>query len=353
MYYNSTPIEVEDGIKAKSRRGAIGEEWWSQKWVSILESISLSNRLQRGRNYARRGQVMDFKLRSGKVEAKVQGSVSRPYSIEIIIKPFNSEGWNRIIKKLSKEAFFAAKLLAGEVPRDIEDIFDAVGLSLFPQSSKDIETYCSCPDTANPCKHIAAVHYILAEEFDVNPFMLFKLRGMTKKEIILALRKERTAHATQMDTMESLETSEKETKEKKKKDSISLPIKGFWDAPSLGSFSVMIKKPKIPLNVIKKRGIPNFWDNKNEFYKIMGKIYNHISNCALKKAFTDEEEIQSRKPIHDKKKTLKTSKKVLEEPILRELFNKQTGKNAIWGGKITKGYLKWKKQFLGLKSQNV
>jgi uncharacterized Zn finger protein len=70
---SSGPIAVEGGIKAKSKRGAIGEQWWSRRFIAVLESYGMSGRLQRGRSYARRGQVIEFKLATGKVTARVQG----------------------------------------------------------------------------------------------------------------------------------------------------------------------------------------------------------------------------------------------------------------------------------------
>src|SRR5659263_108254 len=171
-YTPSKPIKVEGGIKAKSKGGCIGDTWWSKRWVSVLESFGWSNRLERGRRYARGGQVIGFKLLPGKVTASVQGSTPKPYSVLIEVKSFSEAEWEKAIEEMSEKAVFAAKLLAGEMPQNIEEAFKSAGMSLFPASSKDIKTDCSCPDSANPCKHIAAVYYILAEEFDRDPFML-------------------------------------------------------------------------------------------------------------------------------------------------------------------------------------
>ncbi len=190
---NPLPGEVEGGIKAKSRRGSIGSTWWSQKWVGALESFGLSNRLERGRRYARAGQVLDIRVYAGRAEAEVQGSRSKPYDVIIELLPFTEQEWEKIIVVMSRKAIFSAKLLAGEMPQDIEDSFKEAGKSLFPASRRELTTDCSCPDDADPCKHIAAVHYILAEEFDSDPFMIFRLRGMSKEEVLEALRKKRAS----------------------------------------------------------------------------------------------------------------------------------------------------------------
>ena len=191
-YYEPTaPIRVKDGIKAKSERGGIGETWWSKRWVGVLESFSLGTRLTRGRSYARQGQVISIDVESGIVKAKVQGSRPKPYSVQIKLEPLSNQDWDRVTDAMASQAIFAAKLLAGEMPTNIEEAFNAVNVSLFPTAVTDLDTDCSCPDWANPCKHIAAVYYLLAERFDEDPFLIFKLRGRTKEEIIEALREKR------------------------------------------------------------------------------------------------------------------------------------------------------------------
>jgi uncharacterized Zn finger protein len=279
-YAPSKPIKVEGGIKAKSKRGAIGDTWWSKRWVSVLESFGWSNRLERGRRYARSGQVLDFKLAPGKVTARVQGSTPKPYSVSIEIKPLTDEAWKRVEEEMVQKAIFAAKLLAGEMPHNIEEAFDAAGMALFPESSKDIKTDCSCPDSANPCKHIAAVYYILAEEFDRDPFMLFKLRGKTKDEIIGSLRKKRTVDTEVTTELEVLLT-DKVSKQKEE----PLSVDDFWSREELESISVNISPPDVSAAIIKRLGTPQFWDSKDNFNKKMGGYYEEISKHAIKAAY--------------------------------------------------------------------
>jgi len=293
-YTPSTPIEVEGGIKAKSKRGSIGNTWWSKRWVSILESFGWSSRLERGRKYARKGQVLEFDLMPGKVEAKAQGSVSEPYSVTIEVKPFTNENWDNAIKAMSQKAVFAAKLLSGEMPQDIEDAFNAAGVSLFPDSSKDIKTRCSCPDSANPCKHIAAVYYILAEEFDRDPFMLFNLRGRTQEEITEALRKSRTVVAESPSEPENMPDFAVDTKEIEgaegedggdDRNFAELSINDFWSGTELESFSVDISPPDVPAAIIKRLSTPEFWDRKEDFDAVMSKLYDEVSRHAIESAY--------------------------------------------------------------------
>jgi uncharacterized Zn finger protein len=182
------PIRVDGGIRAKSKRGAIGEQWWSRRFISVLESYGMSGRLARGRSYARAGQVLDFELSQGKVTAQVQGSRVRPYQVRIGVLPLTTAQWRRVMRQLASQALFRAKLLAGEMPHEIEEVFSECGTPLFPRSAADLDMHCSCPDWGVPCKHLAAVCYVLAEEFDRDPFAMLAWRGKGRDELLTALR---------------------------------------------------------------------------------------------------------------------------------------------------------------------
>jgi uncharacterized Zn finger protein len=196
------PREAKGGIRARSRRGAFAETWWARRWLSVLEGFDIGTRLHRGRGYARRGQVLGIAVGNGRVEARVQGSRASPYDVVIEVKTLSDRDWQELGRSLAAEARFVAKLLASEMPADIEEAFRRAGLSLFPERHEDLRTSCSCPDWSNPCKHIAAVYYLLGEEFDRDPFLLFRLRGRDRAELVrlfgpaAATRPTATAEAT-------------------------------------------------------------------------------------------------------------------------------------------------------------
>jgi len=185
------PLPVKGGIAARSKRGAIGETWWSQRFIELLESFGVGSRLTRGRNYARRGQVVELDVEAGVVLAKVQGSRYTPYRVRIRAKALTEQQWRRVEKAMAAQALPLAKLLAGEMPHDIEDVFASCKLTLFPRTSQELKANCTCPDSANPCKHIAAAYYILAERFDEDPFLIFAWRGRDKDELLERLRARR------------------------------------------------------------------------------------------------------------------------------------------------------------------
>lgn len=184
---------AKDGIKARSARGEIGETWWSQRFIAALKEVADANRLTRGRSYARSGQVMDLRVGPGSVTAKVQGSRSTPYAVSIRLTPFTGAEWARAEEALADQALFLAALLAGEMPRDVEQAFAAAGLSLFPSRPEELRSDCSCPDWMNPCKHVAATYYILAEAFDTDPFLVLSWRGRARDDLLARLRELRAA----------------------------------------------------------------------------------------------------------------------------------------------------------------
>ena len=191
-YEKSTPKEVENGIEAQSKRGDIGEQWWSRRFVDVVESYSKSTRITRGKRYARKGQVVELTVENGLVSASVQGSQSTPYDITIRGDALAEETWRELEQVMADRAVFAAQLLTEEMPADIEEVFEACDVSLFPESYSDMATTCSCPDSADPCKHLAAVFYILAERFDDDPFLIFRWRGRSRDTLLDRLQELRS-----------------------------------------------------------------------------------------------------------------------------------------------------------------
>ena len=182
------PRAVQGGIKARSTRGAIAQTWWSGRFIAVLEDMGLGGRLQRGRRYARTGQVIDLVVAAGLVSAQVQGSRVKPYRVRISIAAYDKAQWARLERALAEKAWYAAQLLSGEMPDDLEKVFAEAGLPLFPAAGKDMSMDCSCPDWGVPCKHVAAVCYLLAESFDEDPFRILAWRGRERDDLLTNLR---------------------------------------------------------------------------------------------------------------------------------------------------------------------
>src|SRR5437588_10731494 len=280
-YEPSSPIRVQGGIKTKRGYGQIGETWWSKRWIAVLESFNMGTRLTRGRSYARQGQVISIDVEPGIVKARVQGSRPQPYKVEIRLKTLSDQDWEKVTEAMASQAIFAANLLAGEMPKNIEEAFSAVQLSLFPTALKELETNCSCPDWANPCKHIAAVYYLLAERFDEDPFLIFKLRGRTKEQIIAVLREKRAATSPMGDISSSADAV---SAEEENLLSLEEHLDTFWRADeALESFSVNLSAPTIDKAVLKRLGDAPFTIGNSNIASLLAKAYDRVDAAVSKK----------------------------------------------------------------------
>ncbi len=246
----SRPIRVEGGIQSRNQRGTFAANWWAKRWLSVLDSYGIGSRLQRGRSYARSGQVLNIDVQPGLVEARVQGSRPKPYAVEIQVTALPDKEWERVLDTISEQAIFAAQLLDGTMPQEIETAFEAARVSLFPTSTRDLVTDCSCPDYSNPCKHIAAVYYLLGEQFDHDPFLIFTLRGRTREEVIEALRKRRAAAVG--------ETSEEDVSIEISPAALSLndQIANFWGSDSFSWTAPQMIAPAVENAMMRRLGSP-------------------------------------------------------------------------------------------------
>lgn len=284
FYKPTKPIETDKGIKARSKRGEFVKNWWAERWIKALERLVDAGRLRRGRAYARSGQVLSIEEEKGGIRAKVQGSRSTPYKIKIELEPLTDAQWKAVINALAERAIFTAQLLAGEMPQEIEEAFAAAGVSLFPNRREELATDCSCPDWANPCKHVAAAHYILGEQFDEDPFLLFRLRGRTQEQIMAALRARRnTGEPAQLAEVGVPYVAEEPGAP------LEESLANFWGmGQPLTQFPTNIKPPLTPRPVLKRLGQPAFLDENLE--QLLGPVYDAIMNEALKAAYTEQDE---------------------------------------------------------------
>jgi uncharacterized Zn finger protein len=280
-YPPSRPRAAKGGIKAQSKRGGFAQSWWAKRWLAVLESFYIGARLGRGRSYARSGQVLSIDIGAGTVASQVQGSRSTPYKVTIAVKALAAADWKKLARELSGQAMFAAKLLAGEMPQEIEQVFKDAGLSLFPEKSKDLKTNCSCPDWSNPCKHIAAVYYLLGEEFDRDPFLLFKLRGIGREEFMGLLGD--VSSTTTATPAEGGAVAPKTAEDAPlPPEPLSTEVVGFWDGDSVADeLFGEVRLPPVPAALPKRLGGFPFWRGTERFLEAMDPIYARAAPFGL------------------------------------------------------------------------
>ncbi|NEQ32348.1 MAG: hypothetical protein F6K04_15330 [Leptolyngbya sp. SIO4C5] len=259
------------------------EAWWVQQWVDLLNAYRFKKRLERGRRYAREGHILSLDFAGAKVSAKVQGTAPEPYTLSIWIDPFTDEDWNYVVDTLAEKAIFSAQLLAGEMPLNIEAVFTANGLNLFPFSLSDVHSRCSCPDPKNPCKHIAAVYYQLGDFFREDPFVIFQLRGRTKAQILEALRQRRRQAGLTETTAASVNPEEKKAIEP---EAAPLDLEQFWQYSEALDPSMVVITPAESTVLDNLGTIPLPAGEAQAVMAYLKAVYQSVAQQAMMKALS-------------------------------------------------------------------
>jgi uncharacterized Zn finger protein len=274
-----------EGIKIKK----VGTTWWGQRWIGALELVLRGDagRLARGRTYARAGRTHDLTIEDGKVRAKVTGSAARPYVITIRLDTLQDEAWSAAIAAMAERAQFAAELLAGQMPLAIDEAFQASGTSLFPKRRAELKTECSCPDWGDPCKHVAATHYVLGDALDRDPFLLFELRGRSKARVLEALRSARAGNTTAQPAAAA------DTPEAPEIPTVSLgPLSAAeYDRPrqALPTLHLSFEAPRTQGAVLRQLGTPATWHEKTLPSDLLGPLIAAAAQRAREIALGEQE----------------------------------------------------------------
>ena len=265
--------------------------WWGQRFIAALEQFTDPARLGRGRSYASGGRILEHTLAKGTVTAKVRGSINPYFGVykepiyrtTITIKPISPADWTKAIGKIASRADLVTKLLMNEMPDTIEDAFSGLGLHLLPHSERDFETHCSCPDWANPCKHIAGVYYLLASALDRDPFLMFELRGLSRDalhaELVRSSLGQILSSALKSEEDPAVEPVESYyTRPDREPDAVVASHKEFWTgAKRLPAPPSAPSQPAVPALLIKKQGdYPAFWHKDASFIGVMEELYARV-----------------------------------------------------------------------------
>ncbi|MDR2830596.1 MAG: SWIM zinc finger family protein [Methanobrevibacter sp.] len=154
-----------------------GKTWWGNKWLDALNQIDFTNRLPRGRMYANTSKVYDIQINGNVISAKVKGNYAPYYNAKIMLKSFNSND-KKIITEIVNNSFsILSSLMNNKLPEELYVKLSQYGIQLFPESWDDLNGDCDCPDYAIPCKHIAGLVYMIANEIDKDPFTAFRIHN--------------------------------------------------------------------------------------------------------------------------------------------------------------------------------
>jgi len=264
--------------------------WWGERFLEALEQCTDPGRLSRGRSYSRPGRMLSFSIKGAEISARLRGNINpyfgvykEPrYTVKIHLKPIPAKKWKQILRRLARNAGWLTRLLMNEMPDDIEGAFKGSGVSLLPRSRADLNTACTCPDWANPCKHVAGTYYKVAALLDQDPFLLFELRGITREELRKELSRTSLGKALATEMKEGLDL-EPEPVASRFTAPARIPLKeeiglrNFWQGGKIPDMPPTAKGPGVPALLIKKQGdYPPFWPRDNSFIEAMEAVYRQV-----------------------------------------------------------------------------
>lgn len=273
---------------------ARSKTWWGQEFLRALEECMDPGRLSRGRSYVAPYRRKSFSIRKGKITATVMGNVNpyfhvykTPYyKVEIGFQRITSTHWNRILKRLGSNADWVTHLVLGEVPPSIDDALEGARVKLLPRSSREIEASCSCPDWANPCKHIAGIYYHVASLLDRDPLLLFEFRGLERSKLLKAVAESEFGAALQSDadTAEpdlaaSVRTPRYPSVGSAEGEADVSDLRAFWRGRPLPQGSGPDRQvPPVSALLLRRAGdYPEFWHRESSFLETMAAIYERVA----------------------------------------------------------------------------
>lgn len=181
--HERSAFERRFGIRLQATRSRVPKQWWYRRWQDYMESLHMGVRIGRGRQYATGGNVRSLEIVPGGAVARVNGSGPEPYLCKITCEAARGGVREKLVAGIRENPMLLARILAGDLPEEIETRFRAAGLPLTPSHLAPLKAHCSCPDGAVFCKHSAAVLFLMGEAFGFEPLLLLEMRGITAKRL--------------------------------------------------------------------------------------------------------------------------------------------------------------------------
>jgi uncharacterized Zn finger protein len=278
------PRKVRGGIKLASATGAYPESWAAQRWLRLVEQAAPGESMVKGLEYATLGQTRSIAMEPGWIRGVVQGTVITAYKTSIGIPTLTHDQAEKVISAMVDQAVYAAKLLAGELPANIEDVFAPLGLRLFPVEPAELSTKCSCREPQPWCKHACCLAYLVAERFTTDPFLIFTLRGLPREELLERLRQRRAVAAAGQGSVlvySPLVPGVSDVQATPLEEC----VEGFWDAgPELAALNTPIQRPEVSHPLLRRLGPSPFGAGGGRFplVGLLATCYEVISDAVLK-----------------------------------------------------------------------
>lgn len=276
----ANPRRVRRGVKLKAALDELAQSWAAHRWLRLIEVAASGAAVAEGLEYARLGQTRSMEVEPGSVFGFVQGRADRAYRTRLTLERFVEEQWLAIVNAMADQAVYAAKLLAGELPTNIEDLCAPAGVRLFPVEPGDVKTECTCKEPQPWCKHAVCLAYLLAERLRTEHFAIFLLRGMPADELLDRLRQRRSLSGTSgaapvyVPRIEGVTDFEAPA--------LDADPRGFWSAgPELRQVHAPLEPPKVSHPLLRRLGPSPFPESRFPLVGLLATCYELIGRDAL------------------------------------------------------------------------
>lgn len=286
--YTDRPRRVTSGVKLRGKDGPELSTWIGARWMRIIEESAPAESIALGLRYAADGQTRALDLDTGCVSALVQGRAYRAYRTSIETPRLTEEQWGRVVEAIAEHGAIAARLLAGDLPKNIEDVFIPLGLRLFPGAEDELKTECACEHASPWCKHACCAALIVAERLEDDPFLIFELRGLSPVDLRDRLRQRRTAAAAPLGAAPAYAPRPATAT-----DDLTPPLEAcvdeFWKAgESLSRIETSLAPPKVSHALLRRLGPSPFEHARFPLVGLLATCYDSMSRAALSGGESEE-----------------------------------------------------------------
>ncbi len=279
------PRKVRGGVKlpATFAPGDANLGWAAQRWLRLMEQAAEGTRLVEGLEYGKLGQARRLTISRGMIEAAVQGRADRAYTVRLTFDAFSESQWEKAVASMGDSAIYAAKLLAGEVPANIEDLFAPLGLKLFPSEAGELRTSCTCGEAGAWCKHVCCTSYLFAARLATEPFVIFAARGLEAEEIRERLRERRAMAGVGTGSVPVYAQRVPGASDVQSK-SLEECLDHFWESgPELGELELPLERPAVSHPLLRRLGPSPFPNASFPLVGLLASCYETISERALRR----------------------------------------------------------------------
>jgi uncharacterized Zn finger protein len=278
------PRKVRGGIKLGSRPVEGG--WGGASWRALVEAVADAKTLEQGRNYAELGQTKRMGVVAGRIHAEVQGRVTHPYRVSILVHEFTEGQWAGIVSAMVRQPALSARLLAGELAEGFQSVITEIGLDLVPTDPTQVKVSCTCPDPSPWCKHVCCVGLLVAELFDAEPERLLVLRGLSVEGLVDRIRHRRSMIAAGSGTVPVYQPR---VSDATKVEPLEACLDRFWRAgPELTELDLPVTRPVVSHPILRRLGPSPLPDARFPLLGLLATCYQLVSDATISAATEDD-----------------------------------------------------------------